>query len=180
MAVIGTLLGGLLGATTSYFIQAAGYRREAGERLQTLRRQVYVDWLSRSHDFYTALRLVSAKHREGRTTPDEFIDELRRIPPQPVQIALEHLRLTAGEDVAASAAHMWTHMRRERVPLGADRSNEGWRLWNRNYWLLRRAFLDAARAELMLDAFDWDVVGADSRLPPRAETDRGGQESPAS
>lgn len=59
MAVIGTLLG----ATTSYFIQAAGYRREAGERLQTLRRQVYVDWLSQSHDFHTALRLLSAKHR---------------------------------------------------------------------------------------------------------------------
>ncbi len=158
VAVAGTLLGALIGALSTYYSQKASYRRESDERQKTVRRQVYVDWLREGHQFYRAIGAIWRKHR-GATDLTAVAAELRVLAPEAAQVALEHLRLISGEEVAASAARLWAHLRRQPVPLGQDMSEQGWIKWSDHYYRLRRAFMDAARVDLGLPPFDWDRAG---------------------
>ncbi len=173
VAVVGTLAGTLLGVLGSYFTQSVSYRREADERLATMRRQVYVDWLTCLHDIFSGVRRASSRHRQGHSTVDELQRELRDVPASQTQATLENIRLVAGDPVVARAADLWTHMRRDAVPLGGDRSVEGWRQWQDRYWALRRQFLDAARADLGFSHLNWADAGVKQdptfRGAPRTE-----------
>ena len=161
VAVIGTLLGTLVGAFGTYFTQASIHRRQESAKQNALRRQIYVEWLTEIHEFFSQVRTASGKVRRQETTRTEHVEGLRRIPAEKAQVALEHLRLISQEDVAAAAARLWAHMRTHPVPAGTDRSPEGWRNWREDYWQLRRAFIDAARDEFGLDPFDWSKVAVD-------------------
>lgn len=159
IAVVGTLIGTVLGALGSYVTQSVGHNREAKERLEAVRRQVYVEWLTRLHETYNQIRDASSRHRNGRTTAEQLIQELQRIAPEQTQSSLESVRLIAGDAVAASAANLWAHLRREPVPRARDRSSDGWRTWRDAYWGLRREFINAARADLGFKDLDWAYAG---------------------
>ena len=159
IAVVGTLVGTALGALGSYVTQSTGYRREARERLEAVRRQVYVQWLTTLHETYNQVREASSRHRHGVTTVEHLVTELRQVSPEQTQSALEGVRLVASDAVAASAATLWAHLRRESVPQGGERSSDGWRLWRDNYWDLRRQFINAARGDLGFQPLDWTQAG---------------------
>jgi len=159
IAVIGTLAGTALGAVGGYLTQRSGYRREANERRASIQRDTYVAWLTHAHGVFARIRAASYEHRTGATTAAELLERLRTIPTEEAQVALEHVRLLASQEVAGAAARIWAHLRREPVALGAERTGDAWAAWSDRYWQLRREFIDVARTEFGLATFDWTVAG---------------------
>lgn len=159
IAVVGTLLGAVVGTLGAYFTQTVAYQREATERERELKRETYLQWLTRVHAVFTQVGQASRQHRAGPTDLDEYAEAVHSVPIEPAQVALEHLRMVSNQEVAAAAARMWTHLRREPVPTGRDGSASGWEAWREGYWVLRREFLDAVRVDLGLAKLDWEEVG---------------------
>jgi hypothetical protein len=158
IAVAGTLLGALIGALSSYYVQRASYLRESDERQKVFLRSVYLDFLREIYLFYRSVGDVYHEHKHSsdlRAAGAEFA----AIPPGRVQSALEHLRLAADDEVAASAARLWAHFRKEPVPVGRDPSGQAWERWSDRFWMLRREVLEAAREELGLGPLDWSKAG---------------------
>jgi hypothetical protein len=157
IAVIGTLLGTVLVGVGSYVTQTVRYDREAAERLNTIRREAYVEWLGRSHFIYQSVKTAWAA---GPTpSPHERWQVLRAISPIESQAALESLRLVAGDSVAATAAALWRHLRQHHVAASGAGSRDEYKAWQGSYWTLRRQFVDAARVEVGLPPLDWSISG---------------------
>lgn len=166
-AVVGTLLGGLLGALGGYFTQASQHRREAKERRVETRRVVYAAWLSELHEYFAALNDVTGKYRHQPGAP-QLAAELRSVSPQRAQVSLEEVRLVGGQKVTAAAARQWELMRRHDVPTGRYTRPDEWGAWRDQYWDRRRAFLDAARAEFGLPPLDWVEAGVGPNVAKRS------------
>jgi hypothetical protein len=165
VAVLGTLLGTGLGIAGSYVTQRASYSREAAERLNAVRRQVYVEWLSRVHVMYEAVKSTWAG--APALPADARFERLQAVAPTDAQAALESLRLVASDGVAVAAAAIWQHLRRDSVAMmGAGNKND-FKSWRESYWSLRRSFIDAVRGELGLRPLDWQhaSVGPPWRRP---------------
>lgn len=161
VAVAGTLLGTVLGAVGTYITQWRTQKRELDERNRELRRERYVEYLTCVHQIFSEIRSLSMALRESRLSNVDYLTALHGVSTEPAQVALEHLRLVAGQDIAAAAAGLWTHMRSEAVPRGSDLTRDGWRGWYRDYWSLRRRFLNAARRDLGLPELDWREAAAE-------------------
>lgn len=161
IALAGALLGALIGALSSYLVQKASYLREADERQKTFLRSVYLDFLREIFLFYRSVGDVYQKHKASPDLQAAAAD-FAALSPGAAQSALEHLRLTASDDVAARAARRWAHFRKEPVPLGQDTSSKAWGKWSDRYWMLRREFLDSARKELALSPLDWSKAAVGS------------------
>jgi hypothetical protein len=159
IAVGGTLRGGILGFVATYINQAVGYQRESTERWRATQRAAYIDWLSCIDAMYGEIREATSTHRRTGTPPAQLVEQLQSVSPRAAQSSLEGLRIVATDSVAECAASLWTHMRRDAVPLGTDRLPEGWRRWQNQYWDLRRALLNAARADLGHPPLDWERAG---------------------
>jgi hypothetical protein len=151
VAVIGTLVGTATGAGLGYLAQRAQYRREATERLHAARRAAYVEWLTRLHDVFCAMRVAVKETRHDGVSGAALAEAIAAVPAHEAQAALEHLRLVSGDRVACAAADQWHHMRKTLPRRWAD--------WSNTYWMLRREFTNAARAEIGLDPLDWREAG---------------------
>lgn len=159
IGVIGALAGVLAGWGGNMIAQRQAYARESTERLTDVRRRAYLEWLTSVHHLYDVLAASQRALRAGEADADEVARTVRNLPTGETQVCLEELRFVAGDAVAARAADLWNHMRRQRVALGQDVSAAGWRTWRERYWGLRRAFIDAARMETGLEPLDWDAAG---------------------
>ncbi len=162
VAVIGTLLGATVGVVGSYLIQRAQLKRETHERLSDLRRETYLAWVTRVHAYFASAREASRpKLSENQRVTKRVRPE--RTDPVPAQTALEGLRLVASDEAAASAAKVWSHLRRHKVPDHGAASMAEWNEWQDDYWTLRRNFLDAARRDLGFEPLNWLDAGATYR-----------------
>ena len=154
IAVLGTLLGGLLGAVGTHLNQKSAHRSEAGERLATLRRQVYLEYLAAVHELYGHVDDVHRAHHDGAAGDDVAFQQLRGLSSRPAQTALENVRLVAGDGVKGEAEALFELMRREKPPLGQDLSWAVYRAWQKKYWKARRELTEVARSELGFDDRD--------------------------
>ncbi|WP_433729637.1 hypothetical protein ACQP0C_00905 [Nocardia sp. CA-129566] len=159
IAVVGTLLGAVVGVLGSYTTQSLSYRRESSERLATVRRQAYVEFLVAVHDMYVQILAIHRTQRAGTMTPVEATQSLHEIPSRNAQAALENLRLLAGDVVAGDAAFLWARMRRDAEPLGRDLDAQRFAAWRERYWDSRRKFIDAARRDIGFRSLDWSTAG---------------------
>lgn len=167
VGVIGTLAGVVVGWIGTLVSQKLAHRRDVGERLAASRRVSYLAWLSKVHLMY---EVIAGTHRDASRGSVPLADashRLRDLSATDAQTALEDLRLVATDDLAAAAAAVWGHMRRERVAIGQDMDPSHWRLWRDQYWSLRRAFLDAARAETGFPPLDWHAASVTAGKPKR-------------
>jgi hypothetical protein len=159
VAVIGTLLGALLGAAGTLIAQRNQHAHEATERQRALQREACIDWLRVIHELFESVRSASRAHRRGDIDAEEYGRRVRNLSSVRAQDSLETLRIVSGDGVTAGAAELWAHLRRQPVPIGQDASTEGWVRWDNQYWALRRAFINAARREQGLPDLDWARVG---------------------
>lgn len=155
VGVIGTLGGVAIGWVGNMASQSQAHRREADERLANSRRETYLRWLERVHFMFEEIAQVQRKVSRGTLSSSDASDQLRDVSSTDAQTALEDLRLIATDDLAAAAAAIWTHMRRHLVPIGRETNRGAWQSWRSEYWVLRHAFLDAARAEIGFKPLDW-------------------------
>src|SRR5262245_28155583 len=146
VAVVGTLLGIVLGISGAYLNQRLGYQREFRERLATTRRQTYVEFMSAVHEMFIEISRVFADLRLEALTLAEARSRLHGVSGRDGQASLENLRLVGSDGAAAAAADLWSHMRRESVPTGTVDRDE-FKQWRSRYWVLRRALIDAARTD---------------------------------
>jgi hypothetical protein len=154
IAVLGTLLGGLLGAVGAYVNQRSAHRSEAGERMTALRRQVYLEYLAAVHELYGEVDDVRRAHHDGAVHDDEASRQLRGASSRPAQTALENVRLVASDGVRGKAEALFELMRREKPPLGQDLSWQAYRDWQTKYWKARKELTEVARSELGFDEQD--------------------------
>ncbi|RYE41087.1 MAG: hypothetical protein EOP24_38320 [Hyphomicrobiales bacterium] len=159
IAVAGTLLGVVVGVVGSYFTQRTGHQRESQERLATVRRQIYVEFLTAVHDMYLPITAIHKAHRDGSMTTTDAIRGLQAVPAREAQAALENLRLVASDTVAAAGALLWERLRRDGRPLGNDLDPNHFKQWRRLYWNDRRGLIDAARRDIGFPALDWSSAG---------------------
>ncbi|TWD82590.1 hypothetical protein FB561_3725 [Kribbella amoyensis] len=160
IAVLGTLLGAIVGVAGTYLTQRSSYRRESEERLATARRHAYVDFLTAVHDLYTQVVELRRVHREDGRTRQETVAEVRLLSAREAQARLESLRLLASELPASRAAALWDHLRGDGLMRGQDLEGQRFRAWRDTYWLSRRRFIDAARLDTGLDELDWSQAAA--------------------
>jgi hypothetical protein len=151
IAVLGTLLGGLLGAIGTYMNQRAAHRSEAGERLSVLRRQVYLQFMAAVHELYGEVDDLHRAHRDGALDDATTATRLGALSSRATQTALEDVRLVGGDDVVDRAETLFELMRREKPPLGQDLQWPAYRDWQGGYWRARKALTEAARSELGFD-----------------------------
>ena len=172
IAVVGTLLGGLLGAVGSHVTLKSAYQRESQERLGAVRRQAYVEFLTAVHDMFSEVGNSYRLHRRGELTAEQTKLRLGAVSTRQAQATLENLRLLATDSGAAAAANLWQHMRGHHVPLGALRLEDRWERrplddWREEYWQFRRDLVDAARKDMGFSGLDWRRAGVGpGRLPP--------------
>ena len=167
IGVIGSLGGVTLGWIGSLASQQLSYRREAGERLAAARRATYLDWLAKVQQMYDSIAKIHRQAIRGDIDAAAAGAQLRDLSSLEAQTALEELRLVAGDQVAAAAAEVWSHLRRERVPIGHDLEPAHWRRWRADYWNVRRTFLDSARLETGLRPLDWEAASVTVGKPKR-------------
>jgi hypothetical protein len=160
VAVLGTLLGGLLGAAGTYVNQRSARRSESQEKLGTLRREVYLRYMLAVHAMYTQVAEIHRTHRDQAITDEDAVRRLRAVPAQDAQLALEDLRLVSGDHGVAVAAKVWSQMRRSPSPIGENVTWAGFTEWRNEYWTARRDMTDAARADLGYQPLDWSTAGA--------------------
>jgi hypothetical protein len=160
VAVLGTLLGGLLGAIGTYVNQRSAHRSEADERLATLRREVYLRYMVAVHTMYAQIAEIHRSHRDHAITDEDAVRRLRAVSAQDAQLALEDLRLVSGDNGVGVGAKLWRLMRRDPSPLGEDVTWSGFTVWRDEYWNARRGMTDAARADLGYQPLDWNTAGA--------------------
>ena len=161
IAVIGTLLGAAFGVAGSYVTQRVGHQRESRERLATVRRLTYVEYLTAVQDMFGLITELHKQERDGAITAGEMNRQLHQVSARNAQAALEHVRLISSGSVAAASAELWERMRRDRAPLGRGRVDH-WReftKWRGHYWDARHAFIDAARQDLGFPPLDWTSAG---------------------
>ena len=163
MAVVGTLLGAVVGVVGSYLVQRTSYRNESEERLGTTRREAYLDFLQGTHHMFVQINAAHHDFQRGNLNESDARERLRSVSAAEAQSSLEALRLVATDPVAAAAARLWAHMRRNASPLG-DLHRPRYVEWRHGYWKRRRAILDAARSDTGFAPLDWDSAGVD---PPR-------------
>jgi hypothetical protein len=154
IAVLGTLLGGVLGAVATYVNQKSAHRSEAAERLATLRRQVCLEYLAVVHELYGQVDDVHRAHHDGAVGDDVASQQLRGVSSRPAQTALENVRLVASDGVKGEAEALFELMRREKAPLGQDLSWSVYRDWQTKYWKARKELTEVARSELGFDDHD--------------------------
>ena len=154
IAVLGTLLGGVLGAVGSYVNQRSAHRSEAGERLSALRLQVYLDYLAAVHELYGQVDDVHKAHHGGALGDEAASQQLRGMTSRPTLTALENVRLVATDGVMAKAEALFELLRREKPPLGQDLSWPVYRDWQKQYWHTRKELTEMARSELGFDDHD--------------------------
>jgi hypothetical protein len=154
IAVLGTLLGGVLGAVGSYVNQKAAHRSEAGERLAAMRLQVYLDYLAAVHELYGQVDDVHKAHHDGAVGDEVASQQLRGVTSRPTMTALENVRLVASDGALARAEELFELMRREKPPLGQDLSWPVYRDWQKKYWKARKELTEVARSELGFDDHD--------------------------
>jgi hypothetical protein len=167
VGVIGTLGGVTAGWLGTMASQRFSYRREATERLTAERRVTYLAWMSKVHVMYEAIAMIHREATTGVVEPASAAHQLREASSTDAQTALEDLRLLATDDLAAAAAAMWSHLRRDPVPLGHDLNPAHWRTWRDAYWELRREFLNAARVETGFQPLDWTSASVTVGRPKR-------------
>lgn len=155
VAVLGTLLGGVLGAAGTHFNQRSAQKHASDERLASLRRVAYLDFLSAVHEMFELVGAIHRDQRSGVVGTEEASLRLRAVPSGSGQRALEDVRLVASSDVAATAADLWARMRREPAPTGSQPSWSQFVEWRPRYWTARREFIDAARHDIGLRGLDW-------------------------
>lgn len=155
IAVIGTLLGALLGASGAFLAQRTADRARERQRLADLRREAYVGFLAAVHRMFVQ---VSRIYRDHPSDPG-VVQQLAGVSPEAAQLCFEQVRLLASNDVAECASGLWSAMRRHSVPLGHDLSSDARRAWRNDYWTMRGDFTQAAREEMGLAALDWTRVG---------------------
>jgi hypothetical protein len=167
IGVIGSLGGVTLGLIGSVTNQKLSYRRESGERLAAARRATYLAWLAKVQQLYDSIANIHRQSTRGTLESAAGARQLRELSSLEAQTALEELRLVSGDEVAAAAATVWSHLRREKVPIGQDMDPAHWRQWREGYWELRRSFLDAARVETGLSPLDWAAASVTVGKPKR-------------
>ncbi len=101
LAVVGTLLGTVLGGVGTYLSQRSQHQRAAEERLTDLRRQAYVAWLSAVGRMYTQVQAAHRRHWEEQTPLQELKRELKAMSAREAQDALELVRLLARDEASA-------------------------------------------------------------------------------
>ena len=159
VAVLGTVAGLLAGIGGTYLNQRLVFQRQSGERLGSIRRQAYVEFIASVHDMFLRIDAACRDLRDDVAIAEETRNALRQVSPRDAQVALEHLRLVATEGGAAAAGALWAHLRREHLPTGRRVELDGFESWRADYWQARRRVIDAARNEFGFSALDWEAVG---------------------
>ncbi|WP_457254270.1 hypothetical protein [Pedococcus sp. P5_B7] len=169
IAVLGTLAGTAFGAIATFVTQRASFARESTERLRETRRVQYVEFMAKSHDVFLAIRTLAAAGRQrGFATEGERLD-MRGVPAAEGQKALEELRLVCDDEVAARAADLWLHLRKEHIPRGAKHNHVDFNEWSTRYWALRRELINTCRAEAGMQSLDWEKASVAGREPGKAD-----------
>lgn len=146
-AVIGTLLGAVLGASGAYVAQRLNYRAQKKDRFAEAQREAYARWLIEIHRLEIGLKAIHIRHAAGRVSAEARDEEVAALTWVDAQSRLEELRLLASNAAASASTTLWRHMGKNPEQAGDDSDYEGWR---EKYWELRRMFVNTARAELGL------------------------------
>jgi hypothetical protein len=155
VAVIGTLVGTLIGVLGSYLTQRSHNAYESSERIATVRREVYVAYLSAGHALFMVLNPIIREAVADKWNQVNLQAELRAIDPAETQVCFESLRLVASQPVASKAASVQRCLRRHPAVLGYDISGAARRAWLDSYWQARRDLIDSVREELGFKRLDW-------------------------
>jgi hypothetical protein len=171
VAVIGTLLGVVIGTSGGYLVQRAMHRQQAEERDSLVRRETYTEFVTHAHGVFESIKLMHNRLRSGALTSAEASANLKEYVATESQATLEGLRMVGTNEVATAAARLWEHLRLQAPARGIDLERSSYELWRDQYWLLRRKVIDAARADVGLDPLDWGAVGIRPKSRLAAEAD---------
>jgi hypothetical protein len=155
----GALVGIVAGAVGTYFLQRIAYKRERTERISASQRQAYVEFLTAVYELFEDISEVHRQLRSQKISASDTAITLRGLFSRKAQAALDNLRLLSDDQVAAAAAVLWRHMRREPSAIGDDLSWDQHQTWREGYWTARRLVIDAARRGGGLQPLEWSIAG---------------------
>lgn len=112
---------------------------------------VFASFLAGTAEIYRAIVEARRSRRQGEIDDDGYRRALSAVRPNECQVALEELRLITGDNVAKPADLLWTHLRSDRVPTGAELGSEEWTRWKDKYWQLRVELIEKLRGSLTTD-----------------------------
>lgn len=174
LAVVGTLLGALLGTLGTYAVQRGRNKHETQERVAALRRETYVSYISAAHRLYVNLNALTRSAVAENWPADRLQEELlRKAPSDEALQSFESVRLIASPDVAAAAANLQRCLRRDPALRTRVLSGSLRRGWQDRYWEARRGFTDSVRRELGFEPLDWETASVNVSRTAGADGQRG-------
>ncbi|MBM2623228.1 hypothetical protein JIG36_47805 [Actinoplanes sp. LDG1-06] len=141
LPIAGTLLGAVVGSTSTLLSQRLAFGRDRAAKLTDLRREAVTRFLSEIHKHQRELYSLHERYPDAATREGA----IKRVSPIEAQVALDNVRFLATAEVVAQAESLWLHVRESNFARGNAKSRIRWR---RVYWEMRKDLVFSFRASL--------------------------------
>jgi hypothetical protein len=143
LPVAGTLLGVIVGSTSTLLSQRMAFRRERAAKLTDLKREAVTRFLTEAHKHHRELHAL----HESNSDPGSREAAIKRVSPIEAQVALDNVRFLIVGDPADKAESLWLHIRQPNFARGDAKGRIRWR---RDYWQMRKDLVSSVRVHLDL------------------------------
>lgn len=138
LPIAGTLLGAIVGSTSTLLAQRLAFKRDRTAKMTDLRREAITCFLSESHKHY---RELFALHQENSDASSRETAN-KRVSPVEAQVALDNVRFLIAGEPTEKAERLWLHLRQAAFARGDAKFRNEWR---REYWRNRKVLVSSVR-----------------------------------